>query len=105
MAQLVLTKAFLQPAKIAAMYCHPEGDIHPSPPILPFLLVQNLFSKWIAPTDNNWPKLHDEYVPRNFEIVLRILRIPKLRRESRDCVNHMCAISRSLAPVRMPDSG
>ena len=62
MAQPVLAKAFLQPAKIVAMYCHPGGDTHPSHPILHFLLVQNLSLQWIAPTDNNWPKLHDEYI-------------------------------------------
>ena len=27
----------------------------------PILLAQNLSSKWIAPTDNMQPKLHDEY--------------------------------------------
>ena len=29
--------------------------------IPPILLVENLSSKWIAPTDNMQPKLHDEY--------------------------------------------
>ena len=33
----------LQPGATAAMYCHPEHDIHPLPSILPFLLVLNLF--------------------------------------------------------------
>ena len=37
------------------MHCHPEGDIHPPPPVPPFLLAQNLSSKQIAPTDNMWP--------------------------------------------------
>ena len=30
-------------------------------PLPPLLLTQNLSTKWIAPTDNMWPKLHDEY--------------------------------------------
>ena len=33
----------------------------PPPPIPPFLLAQNLSSKWIGPTDNMQPKLHDDY--------------------------------------------
>ena len=44
--------------------CHAHGSsrwTHPPPPIPPFLLVQNLSSKQIAPTDNMRPKLHDEY--------------------------------------------
>ena len=39
---------------------------------------------------------------RNLEIALRILGIPRLRNtfaQSRDCVNHVCAILRSHAPV------
>ena len=54
MAQPVPTKAFLQPAKTAVicMACP-----CPPPPVPPFLLVQNLSSKRIAPTDNMQPKL------------------------------------------------
>ena len=33
---------------------------HPPPPTAHFLLVENLSSKWIAPTDNMRPKLHDD---------------------------------------------
>ena len=61
MAKPVATKAFLQPAKAAAMCTAPHAETHSPPPIPPFLLAQNLSSKWIAPTDNVWPKLHDKY--------------------------------------------
>ena len=33
----------------------------PPPAILPFVLLQHLPSKRIAPTNNMWSKLHDEY--------------------------------------------
>ena len=49
MAQLLPTKAFLQPAKTAAMCMASPVYAHPPPPIL---LVLNLSWKWIAPTDN-----------------------------------------------------
>ena len=49
MAQLLPTKAFLQPAKTAAMCMASPDYAHPPPPIL---LMQNLSWKWIAPTDN-----------------------------------------------------
>ena len=52
MAKLVPTKAFLQPAKAAAMCTAPHAETHPPPPIPPFLLAQNLS----APTDNMWPE-------------------------------------------------
>ena len=52
MAHPALTKAFQQPATTAAMHCQPEWCIHPLPPVPPFLLEQNLSSKWIGPTDN-----------------------------------------------------
>ena len=61
MAKPVPTKAFLQPAKAAAMCMAPRAETHTPPPIPPFLLVQNLPSKRIAPTDNMWPKLQDKY--------------------------------------------
>ena len=61
MAKLVPTKAFLQPANAAAMCTAPHAETHPSPPIPPFLLAQNLSSKRIVPTDNMRPKLHDKY--------------------------------------------
>ena len=44
--------------------CHVRGtcaETRPPPPIRPFLLAQNLSLKWIAPTDNMRPKLHDKY--------------------------------------------
>ena len=42
--------------------CHVHGIprwTHPPPPIPPFLLAQNLSSKWILPTDNMRPKSDD----------------------------------------------
>ena len=58
MAQSVPTKAFLQPAKAAAMCTAPHVYL----PLYPtFFATQNLLSKWIAPTDNIRPKMHDEY--------------------------------------------
>ena len=59
MVQPVPTKAFLQPAKAAAMCTAPRAETRPPPPILPFLLAQNLSSKRIVPTDNMRPKLDD----------------------------------------------
>ena len=61
MAKLVLTKAFLLPAKVAAMCTALRAKNPPTSPIPPFLLTQNASSKRIAPTDNMQPKLHDEY--------------------------------------------
>ena len=61
MVQPVPTKAFLQPAKAAAMCMALSTETRPPPPIPPFLLAQKLSSTWIAPTDNLRPKLHDEY--------------------------------------------
>ena len=61
MAKLVPTKAFLQPAKAAAMCTAPHAETRPPPPIPPFLLAQNISSKQIVPTDNMRPKLHDKY--------------------------------------------
>ena len=61
MANPLSTKAFLQPAKAAAMCTALRAETRPPPPIPPFLLVQNLSSKQIAPTDNVRPKLHDKY--------------------------------------------
>ena len=52
-------QGFLQPAATAAMHCHPEGCTHPPPLVPPFLLVQNLSSKQIVPTDNMQPKSDD----------------------------------------------
>ena len=61
MAQPMPTKALLQPAKPAAMCTAPHAETCPPPPILPFLLAQDLSSKWIVPTDNMRPNLHDKY--------------------------------------------
>ena len=44
--------AILHPAKAAAMRTTPYASDSPPPPTPPFLLVQNLSSKWIGPTDN-----------------------------------------------------
>ena len=61
MAKPVPTKAFLQPAKTAAMCTACHDYAHPPPSVPHFLLAQNLSSKRIAPTDNMRSKLHDEY--------------------------------------------
>ena len=61
MPKPVPTKVFLQPAKAVVMCKAPRAEIRPPPPIPPFLLAQNLFSKRNAPTDNMQPKFHDEY--------------------------------------------
>ena len=59
-------KAFLQPAKAAAMCTASHVETRPPPPIPPFLLAQNLPSKRIAPTDNMQPKLHEKYTRRQW---------------------------------------
>ena len=61
MAKPVPTKAFLQPAKAAAMCTAARGEPAHLPLSHLFLVAQNLSSKRIAPTDNMHPKLHDEY--------------------------------------------
>ena len=55
MVQLVPTKAVLQPVETAHICtaCHDYAD--QPPPMLLVLLVQNLSSKRIAPTDNMQP--------------------------------------------------
>ena len=50
----------LQSAKTAAMCTACHDSAHPPPLIPPFCQQKNLSSKWIAPTDNMWPRLHDE---------------------------------------------
>ena len=52
MVQPVRTKAFLQSAKAAAMCMAPHVATCPPLPVPALLLVQNLSSKQIAPTDN-----------------------------------------------------
>ena len=54
---LVLTKLFhRQLPQLSCAVTHAEEvDTHPPSSILPFLLVQNLFSKLIVPTDNMRP--------------------------------------------------
>ena len=47
-------------AVTAAMHSHPEGCTHPPLPVPPFLLAQNLSSKWIVPPDNMWPNFNDD---------------------------------------------
>ena len=61
MLRPVPTRAFLQPAKAAAMCMAPCAETRPSPPIPPFLVAQNLSSERIARTDNMQPKFHDKY--------------------------------------------
>jgi len=59
MGQPVPTKAFLQPAKAAAMCTAHHAETRP-PSLIPLLLLaQNLSSKWVAPTDNMRPKSDD----------------------------------------------
>ena len=50
MAKPVLTKAFLQSAKPAAMCKASHDETRPPSPIPPSLLAQNLSSKWTVPT-------------------------------------------------------
>ena len=38
----------------------------PPPPIQLFSLAQNLYSRWIAQTDNMWPQLYDDYTRRQW---------------------------------------
>ena len=95
MPKPLLTKAFLQPAKAAAMCTAPRAETHPHSPIHipPLLLVQNLSSKRIAPIDNMRPKLHDEYTchsrRRSVTLALAPQRLSK-------------ASGRSATPVRAP---
>ena len=51
------TSPYLQAAATGTMHCQAERWNHPPPPILPFVLVQNLSLKRIVPTDNMRPKL------------------------------------------------
>jgi len=51
LAHPVPTKAFLQSSPEAAILFAPFGCTHPLPPVLPFLLVQNLSPKDIARND------------------------------------------------------
>jgi len=48
MAHPVLTKSFLQLSPEAAMFPGLSVETHPSPPVPPFLLVQNVSPKDIA---------------------------------------------------------
>ena len=59
MAHPTLTRGFLQAAAAAAMHCQSERCTHPPPSVPPFLLVQNLSSKWITPRDSMRPKTDD----------------------------------------------
>ena len=55
------------------MHCQPKRCTHPCPPVPPFLLVQNLYSKWIAPTYNIRPNFDDDYsrYRRSFKALLK----------------------------------
>ena len=59
MVQPIPKKAVLHLAKAAAMCTTCHDYACPLPPIPPFLLVQNLPSKWIVPTNNMRPKSED----------------------------------------------
>ena len=61
MAHPASTKAFLQAAATVTMHCQAERWTHPPPSLPSFLLVWNLSSKPIAPTDNIWPKSDDAF--------------------------------------------
>jgi len=52
-------QGFSTASKAAAMFTAPHAETHLPLPIPPFLLAQNLSSKWIAPTDNMRPKSDD----------------------------------------------
>ena len=54
---------YSQPASATAICMAPRAETRTLPPVLPFLLAQNLSSKQIAPSDNCKlaAKLHDEY--------------------------------------------
>jgi len=51
MALLVPTKLFLETSPDTAMLFAPFGYTHPLPPVLPFLLMQNLHPNDIARSD------------------------------------------------------
>ena len=51
MALPVPTKSFLKTSPDAAMLFAPFGCTHPPPPVLPFLLAQNLSPQDIAGSD------------------------------------------------------
>ena len=51
MVLLVPTKSLLKTSPDAAMLFAPFGCTHPPPPVLPFLLTQNLSPKDIAGSD------------------------------------------------------
>ena len=53
MVQSVPIRATLQPAKVHTAF---HAETCPPPPILSFLLAQNLSSKQILATDSEWPK-------------------------------------------------
>jgi len=61
MAFTVPTKSFLQTSPDAAMLLAPFGCTHPPPPVLPFLLKQNLSPKDIARSNIMKLKSHDTY--------------------------------------------
>ena len=71
MAHPAFTKACLKAAATAVMHCQPEWCTHPPPPIPPFLLVQNLYLKRIAPPDNMWTKSD---VAKNVSLVVKGLK-------------------------------
>jgi len=48
---VLLTKGILQLSPEAAMLSGPRVETHPPPPVLPFLLAQNLSPKDIARSD------------------------------------------------------
>ena len=55
----------------------PRAETHLPPPIPPFLLVQNLSSKWFVQTDYMWPKLHDEYTCHQWLKIQQMLKFPE----------------------------
>ena len=56
MVQSVPIRATLQPAQVHTAF---HVETRPPPPILSFLLAQNLSSEQILATDSVWPKSND----------------------------------------------
>ena len=59
MAHPIPPMAFLQPSPEVAMLFAPFGCTHPPPPVLPFLLAQNVIPNDIGGSDNMSTKSAD----------------------------------------------
>ena len=115
MAQPMLTKTFLQPAKIAIICTACHEYAHTPPPISPFLLVQN----WNGlSTDNMQSNLYDKYTRHWFKRLTYpctpvyrkrsdLLKIPAVGTQLKPpihSIDHCYTLeSRSLQNTRPPD--